>query len=225
MSASSSSTPRQENLDIHCLAVEPDSRGRGAGAPTAGSGGRPRASKGLRGGGTLGRLRQWVGPPCRCTAEILRQGLVEPGRTFLAARATAAQTAVTHADRTICPSLWMSSISLSKTSRQTSRARTHCTGHRRAERGVQHRPGGAGLPWGWSCSRAGGRLARTCANLVFSATMESHHPLVEFVSRNALDRVRALKAKAGQDRWLLGGGRLAHSLLPEIDRIILKQNP
>ena len=36
--------------------------------------------------------------------------------------------------------------------------------------------------------------------------------------------MRALKAEEGKDLWLVGGGTLAHFLLPEIDRLVLKQN-
>ncbi|WP_104111429.1 dihydrofolate reductase family protein [Arthrobacter sp. N199823] len=61
-------------------------------------------------------------------------------------------------------------------------------------------------------------------HLVFSTTLESQNPSVEIVRSNALDRVRELKAEDGKDLWLVGGGTLAHSLLPEIDRLILKQN-
>jgi len=39
-----------------------------------------------------------------------------------------------------------------------------------------------------------------------------------------LERVRALKAEEGKDLWLVSGETLAHSLLPEIGRIVLKQN-
>lgn len=59
---------------------------------------------------------------------------------------------------------------------------------------------------------------------VFSTTLESQDRAVEIVSDNALERVRALKAEEGKDLWLVGGGKLAHSLLPEIDRLVLKQN-
>jgi len=63
-------------------------------------------------------------------------------------------------------------------------------------------------------------------HLVFSTTLrESPDPAVELVSTDALERVRALKAEDGLDIWLLGGGKLASALLPEIDRLILKQNP
>ncbi|POH61165.1 dihydrofolate reductase family protein [Arthrobacter glacialis] len=61
-------------------------------------------------------------------------------------------------------------------------------------------------------------------HLVFSTTLESRDPAVEIVGSGAVDRVRALKAEAGKDLWLVGGGTLAHSLLPEIDRLVLKQN-
>lgn len=61
-------------------------------------------------------------------------------------------------------------------------------------------------------------------HFVFSTTLESQDPAVEIVRDNALERVRALKAEEGKDLWLVGGGKLAHSLLPEIDRLVLKQN-
>lgn len=61
-------------------------------------------------------------------------------------------------------------------------------------------------------------------HLVFSTTLESQDPAVEIVRDNALERVRALKAEEGKDLWLVGGGKLAHFLLPEIDRLVLKQN-
>ncbi|MFB0834273.1 dihydrofolate reductase family protein [Arthrobacter halodurans] len=61
-------------------------------------------------------------------------------------------------------------------------------------------------------------------HLVFSTTLESRDPVVEIVRSDALERVRALKAEEGKDLWLVGGGTLAHSLLPEIDRLVLKQN-
>jgi dihydrofolate reductase len=63
-------------------------------------------------------------------------------------------------------------------------------------------------------------------HLVFSTSMSDlPGPAVEMVRENALDRVRALKAHDGLDLWLVGGGTLAHSLLPEIDRLVLKVNP
>jgi dihydrofolate reductase len=61
--------------------------------------------------------------------------------------------------------------------------------------------------------------------LVFSTTMgQSPDPTVELVATGALERVRALKAEDGLDIWLVGGGKLAHALLPEIDRLVLKQH-
>lgn len=63
-------------------------------------------------------------------------------------------------------------------------------------------------------------------HLVFSTSLRtSPDPGVEIVDGDALARVRALKAEPGMDLWLVGGGTLAHSLLPEIDRLVLKQNP
>ena len=62
-------------------------------------------------------------------------------------------------------------------------------------------------------------------HLVFSTTLAtSPDPAVELVATDALERVRALKAEPGLDLWLVGGGTLAHALLPEIDRLVLKQN-
>lgn len=37
--------------------------------------------------------------------------------------------------------------------------------------------------------------------------------------------VQRLKRADGLDLWLAGGGTLAHTLLPEIDRLVLKVNP
>lgn len=63
-------------------------------------------------------------------------------------------------------------------------------------------------------------------HLVFSTTLsQAPAASVEIVSKDAVDRVRALKAEEGKDIWLVGGGTLAHSLLPEIDRLVIKLNP
>jgi dihydrofolate reductase len=62
-------------------------------------------------------------------------------------------------------------------------------------------------------------------NLVFSTTMgQSPDPTVELVAADPAQTVRRLKAEEGLDIWIVGGGKLAHALLPEIDRLILKQN-
>jgi dihydrofolate reductase len=62
--------------------------------------------------------------------------------------------------------------------------------------------------------------------LVFSTTMrQSPDPTVELVASDPLQTARDLKAQDGLDIWIVGGGKLAHALLPEIDRLILKQNP
>lgn len=49
-------------------------------------------------------------------------------------------------------------------------------------------------------------------------------PAVTLVS-DALALVRGLKREDGMDVWLCGGGRLASSLLPEIDELIIKRYP
>lgn len=63
-------------------------------------------------------------------------------------------------------------------------------------------------------------------HLVVSGTLGERADLpVEIVPIDPLARVRELKAEDGLDIWLVGGGTLAHALLPEIDRVILKVNP
>lgn len=62
-------------------------------------------------------------------------------------------------------------------------------------------------------------------HLVASHSLGGHSDLpVEIVS-DPIARVRELKAEDGLDLWLVGGGTLAHALLPEIDRLVLKVNP
>lgn len=62
-------------------------------------------------------------------------------------------------------------------------------------------------------------------HLVFSTTMgQSPDPTVELVAADPLETVRELKSEDGLDIWLVGGGKLAYALLPEIDRLVLKQN-
>lgn len=63
-------------------------------------------------------------------------------------------------------------------------------------------------------------------HLVFSRTLtESPDPTVELVPDDPATVVRGLKSRAGKDIWLVGGGSLAGSLYPEIDRMIVKLGP
>lgn len=63
-------------------------------------------------------------------------------------------------------------------------------------------------------------------HLVVSRTLADRTDLpVEVVAGDPVERVRELKAEDGLDIWLVGGGTLAHALLPEIDRLVLKVNP
>jgi len=63
-------------------------------------------------------------------------------------------------------------------------------------------------------------------HLVFSTTMgQSPDPTVELVAADPSQTACGLKTEDGLDIWIVGGGKLAHALLPEIDRLILKQNP
>lgn len=63
-------------------------------------------------------------------------------------------------------------------------------------------------------------------HLVFSTSMgRAPAEAIEVVATDAVARVRELKAEEGKGIWLVGGGTLAHSLLPEIDRLVLKVNP
>lgn len=63
-------------------------------------------------------------------------------------------------------------------------------------------------------------------HIVFSRTLiESPDPGVEIVSADPAEFVRTLKGEPGEDVWLVGGGKVAAALLPEIDRLILKVNP
>ena len=60
---------------------------------------------------------------------------------------------------------------------------------------------------------------------VFSTTLQDTPDDVEVVSSDPLDKVRELKQEDGLDIWLCGGGQLASTLLPEIDKLVLKVNP
>ncbi|GAA3021316.1 dihydrofolate reductase family protein [Kitasatospora albolonga] len=63
-------------------------------------------------------------------------------------------------------------------------------------------------------------------HLVFSRSLtEAPDPAVELVATDPVAKVRELKAEEGKDIWLCGGGELAGTLLPEIDRLVLKLSP
>lgn len=63
-------------------------------------------------------------------------------------------------------------------------------------------------------------------HIVFSRTMTtSPDPDVQIVASDPADFVRDLKSSSGADIWLVGGGKIAAALLPEIDRLVIKQNP
>lgn len=61
--------------------------------------------------------------------------------------------------------------------------------------------------------------------LVVSTTYESPDPDVEVVATDVVGRIRELKAEDGGDIYLMGGSRLAGSLLGEIDSLVLKVYP
>ena len=61
--------------------------------------------------------------------------------------------------------------------------------------------------------------------VVVSSTLDAPDPALEVVRGDVVERVRELKSQDGQDIWLCGGARLAGSLLPEIDEIVLKRYP
>lgn len=61
-------------------------------------------------------------------------------------------------------------------------------------------------------------------HVVFSTTLGARDA-VEVVATDPAAFARELKAEEGGDLWLVGGGTLAHGLLPEIDELVLKQHP
>ncbi|MEV0947078.1 dihydrofolate reductase family protein [Rhodococcus sp. NPDC049939] len=62
--------------------------------------------------------------------------------------------------------------------------------------------------------------------LVVSTTLgTSQDPAIESIADDPLTAVRKLKSEDGLDIWLAGGGKLAASLLPEIDELIVKSYP
>lgn len=54
---------------------------------------------------------------------------------------------------------------------------------------------------------------------------DSPDPVVEVVPADPVSRVRELKTEPGRDIYLVGGGRLAGSLLDEIDALVIKLYP
>lgn len=60
--------------------------------------------------------------------------------------------------------------------------------------------------------------------VVASRSERAHDPAITTTS-DPLFAVRKLKRAEGKSIWLCGGGEVAGSLLPEIDRLILKRNP
>jgi dihydrofolate reductase len=60
---------------------------------------------------------------------------------------------------------------------------------------------------------------------VVSTTYESADPAVEIISTDVVGKIRELKAEDGKDIYLMGGSRLAGSLLAEIDSLVLKVYP
>jgi len=61
---------------------------------------------------------------------------------------------------------------------------------------------------------------------LFSRTLqESPDPAVELVTTEPLAYVNELKQQPGKDIWLCGGGKLAATLFPAIDEMILKIHP
>lgn len=61
---------------------------------------------------------------------------------------------------------------------------------------------------------------------VVSSTLKPDtDPAVTVVPSDPLSLVRELKGEAGLDIWLCGGGRLAGTLLPEMDELLIKTYP
>ena len=59
-------------------------------------------------------------------------------------------------------------------------------------------------------------------HIVFSRSMAaSPDPDVEVVHSDPAQFVRELKSAPGKDIWLVGGGKIAAALMPEIDRLVL----
>jgi dihydrofolate reductase len=54
---------------------------------------------------------------------------------------------------------------------------------------------------------------------------ETPDPAVQIIAEDPLTKVRELKQEDGMGIWLCGGGQLATTLRPEIDRLIVKLHP
>ncbi|GAA4589306.1 dihydrofolate reductase family protein [Planotetraspora phitsanulokensis] len=61
--------------------------------------------------------------------------------------------------------------------------------------------------------------------VVSTSTPEIADPDVELVGGDPVALVQRLKKEDGLDIWLCGGGKLAGSVLPEIDELIVKSYP
>lgn len=61
--------------------------------------------------------------------------------------------------------------------------------------------------------------------VVSQSIADNPDPAVEIVSGDPLAKIRELKAEDGKAIYLMGGGRLAGTLLPEIDELVIKLYP
>ncbi|WP_329080569.1 MULTISPECIES: dihydrofolate reductase family protein [unclassified Streptosporangium] len=61
--------------------------------------------------------------------------------------------------------------------------------------------------------------------VVSESLKESPDPAVEIISADVVGEIRRLKAEDGKDIYLMGGARLAGTLLPEIDALVIKLYP
>lgn len=61
---------------------------------------------------------------------------------------------------------------------------------------------------------------------VYSSSLDpAEYPDVTIVASDPVTHIRGLKGTDGGGIWLCGGGRLAASIVGEIDRLVLKLNP
>lgn len=60
--------------------------------------------------------------------------------------------------------------------------------------------------------------------IVASRRRRTHDAAITLTD-DPIDEVRRLKAESGRDIWLCGGGEIAGTLLPWIDRLVIKRNP